>query len=173
MYRGGNQKSAVGAKSEFNPKKYDRFGLSEDEVMEIKEAFDLFDSDKSGSIDKTELKNALQNLGIDNKNHTLTTMMKDLDTDNSGTVTFDEFIEMMTAKMSDKDTREDLNKVFRLFIGDDTAEKISIKHLRRVANDLQETMNDAELHEMIMRADNDKDDLVNFEEFYAIMTKKI
>ncbi len=34
-------------------------------------------------------------------------------------------------------------------------------------------MTDTELHEMIARADSDKDDMVNFEEFYAIMTKKI
>ena len=34
---------------------------------------------------------------------------------------------MMTAKMSDKDTREDLEKVFQLFLGDDNADKIDIK----------------------------------------------
>jgi len=133
----GNQKTGAAAKNEFNPKKYDRYGLSEDEVMEIKDAFDLFDSDKSGQIDKSELKNALQNLGIDNKNQTLHNMMQDLDKDESGTISFEEFIEMMTAKMSDRDTKDDLKKVFRLFIGDDSTDKISVKHLRRVANDLQ------------------------------------
>ncbi len=131
-----NQRGAP-AKNTFQAKNYQSYGLSEDEVNEIKEAFDLFDSDKSGSIDKSELKNALQNLGIDNKNHTLATMMKDLDKDDSGTVSFDEFIEMMTAKMSDKDTKEDLYKVFRLFIGDDSTDKISLKHLKKVASDLQ------------------------------------
>ncbi len=35
----------------FNAKAYERPGLSEDEVMEIKEAFDLFDTDNGGSID--------------------------------------------------------------------------------------------------------------------------
>jgi len=34
-------------------------------------------------------------------------------------------------------------------------------------------MSEAELLEMIARADTDKDDLVSFDEFYAIMTKKI
>ena len=29
----------------FNPKQYERPGLSEDEILEIKEAFDLFDTD--------------------------------------------------------------------------------------------------------------------------------
>ena len=163
----------VSNKSEFRAKDYEGKGLSEDEISEIKEAFDLFDVDKSGSIDKSELRNALQNLGIDNKNHTLNAMMKDLDKDNSGNVTLDEFLNMMTAKMSDKDTREDLEKVFRLFIGDDNSDKISFKHLRRVANDLQENMSDPELQEMINRADADRDNYVSLDEFIAIMTKKI
>ncbi len=34
-------------------------------------------------------------------------------------------------------------------------------------------MSEDELKEMIDRADTDKDQLVSFEEFYAIMTKKI
>jgi centrin-1 len=161
-------------KEEFNPKKYEKNGLTEDEILEIKEAFDLFDGDKSGEIDTDELKTALKNLGIDAKNQTLTNMMKDLDADGSGKIDFDEFIEMMTAKMSDRDTREDLKKVFDLFLGDDNRDgKITVKHLRRVARELNETMTDEELNEMIARADLDKDNGVDFEEFYQIMTKKI
>jgi len=161
-------------KPEFNAKNYEKNGLTEDEVMEIKEAFDLFDTDKSGQIDKEELKQALKNLGIDAKNQTLTNMMNDLDKDGSGQIDFDEFIDMMTAKMSDRDTREDLEKVFRLFLGDDDkADKITIKHLKRVARELNENMSDEELQEMIARADLNKDQGVDFEEFYQIMTKKI
>ena len=78
--------------TQFNPKKYEKYGLSEEEVLEIKEAFDLFDTDKSGNIGREELKQALSNLGIDNKNTTLTQMMTDLDKDNSGEISFDEFI---------------------------------------------------------------------------------
>jgi centrin-1 len=161
-------------KEEFNAKKYEKNGLTEDEVLEIKEAFDLFDGDKSGHIDKEELRQALKNLGIDTKNQTLQNMMADLDQDGSGKIDFDEFISMMTAKMSDRDTREDLQKVFRLFLGDDEkADKIELKHLKRVAKELNETMTDEELLEMIKRADIlDTDGKVNFEEFYNIMTKK-
>lgn len=167
---GGQQKK----KEEFDPKKFEKNGLTEDEVMEIKEAFDLFDSDKSGEIDVEELKNALKNLGIDAKNQTLANMMADLDKDKSGQIDFNEFIDMMTAKMSDRDTREDLEKVFRLFLGDDDkADKITIKHLKRVARELNENMSDEELQEMVVRADLNKDQGVDFEEFYTIMTKKI
>ena len=42
--------------------------LTEDEVEEIKEAFDLFDTDGSGSIDPKELRAAMQSLGFEAKN---------------------------------------------------------------------------------------------------------
>ena len=173
MNKGKKAQKVVAKQEEFNPKNYEKNGLTEDEVMEIKEAFDLFDTDHSGTIDTDELKQALGNLGIDAKNQTLQNMMNDIDKNQSGTIDFDEFIEMMTAKMSDKDTPEDLRKVFDLFIGDDNADKIELKHLKRVAKELGENMSDDELNEMIVRADTDKDGKVSFDEFYAIMTKKI
>ena len=55
-------------KLKFNAKKYERPGLTEDEIEEIKEAFDLFDTDGSGSIDPKELKAAMQSLGFEAKN---------------------------------------------------------------------------------------------------------
>ena len=161
--RGGN----------FDTKNYEKNGLTEDEVLEIKEAFDLFDTDHSGEIDVAELKQALMNLGIDTKNQTLQNMLADIDKNGNANIDFDEFIDMMTAKMSDKDTREDLEKVFELFLGDDDTDKIDIKHLKRVCKELNENMSDEELNEMIVRADTDRDGKVSFEEFYAIMTKKI
>jgi hypothetical protein len=45
-------KKGTGAKSkQFNAKAFERPGLTEEEVLEIKEAFDLFDTDGGGSID--------------------------------------------------------------------------------------------------------------------------
>merc|ERR1712057_147580 len=103
------------------------------------------------------------------KNQTIYQMIGDIDKDNDGSIDFEEFLDMMTAKMSDKDTREDIMKVFNLFDDDQTG-KISLRNLKRVAKELGETMTDAELLEMIERADNDQDGEINFEEFYAIMT---
>ena len=157
----------------FDTKNYEKNGLTEDEVLEIKEAFDLFDTDKSGEIDVNELKQALLNLGIDTKNQTLQNMLADIDKNGDSNINFDEFINMMIAKIPDKDTREDLEKVFELFIGDDNTDKIDIRHLKRVCKELNENMSDDELNEMIVRADSDRDGKVTFEDFYAIMTKKI
>lgn len=164
MYRSTDKKKLTYSR-------YERPGLTEDEIEEIKEAFDLFDTDGSGTIDPKELKAAMQSLGFDAKNQTIFQMISDLDRNKSGDIDFEEFLDMMTARMSDKDTREDINKVFRLFDDDGTG-SISLKNLRRVARELGETMTDEELQEMVDRADSNGDSLVSADDFYNIMTKK-
>ena len=47
-------------------------------------------------------------------------MISDIDKDGSGTIDFQEFLEMMTAKMGEKDSREEILKAFRLFDDDET-----------------------------------------------------
>ena len=53
----------------------------------------------------------------------------------SATVTFDEFIEMVTPRMLNRDSREEIMKVFALFDDDNTG-AISFKNLKRVATEL-------------------------------------
>merc|ERR1719215_1416207 len=108
----------------------------------------------------------MQSLGFEAKNQTIYQMIGDIDKDGSGEIDFEEFLDMMTAKMSDKDSRQDIQKVFNLF-DDDQSGKISLRNLKRVANELGETMSDAELLEMIERADANQDGEISPEEFYA------
>jgi centrin-1 len=68
-------------------------------------------------------------------------MISDLDRNRSGSIEFEEFLDMMTARMSDKDSRDDISKVFRLF-DDDSSGVITLRNLRRVAKELGETMTD-------------------------------
>merc|ERR1711912_22701 len=94
--------------------------LSEEQLDEIREAFSLFDSDASGMIDIRELKAAMRALGFEVKNEELKKMVTDIDNDGNGTIEFAEFLQMMTGKMGEKDTREDIEKVFKLFDDDNT-----------------------------------------------------
>eukprot|EP00274_Cyanoptyche_gloeocystis_P007843 CAMPEP_0196653436 /NCGR_PEP_ID=MMETSP1086-20130531/3059_1 /TAXON_ID=77921 /ORGANISM="Cyanoptyche gloeocystis , Strain SAG4.97" /LENGTH=99 /DNA_ID=CAMNT_0041984633 /DNA_START=400 /DNA_END=696 /DNA_ORIENTATION=+ len=98
-------------------------------------------------------------------------MISDIDKDGSGTIDFEEFLEMMTQKMSEKDPKEDILKAFKLF-DDDSTGKISFKNLKRVAKELGENMTDEELQEMIDEFDKDGDGEINEDEFMAIMTKR-
>merc|ERR1712036_133302 len=144
--------------------------LSDEQLDEIREAFSLFDSDASGMIDIRELKAAMRALGFEVKNEELKKMVTDIDNDGNGTIEFVEFLQMMTAKMGEKDTREDIEKVFKLF-DDDNTNKISFRNLARVA-ELGETIDDEELQDMINQADRDGDGAINADEFYRIMKKK-
>lgn len=150
------------------PKK--RTELTEEQKQEIKEAFDLFDTDGSGTIDAKELKVAMRALGFEPKKEEIRKMIQDVDKDGSGVIDFPEFLDMMTAKMAERDPREEMLKAFRLFDDDETG-KISFKNLKRVAKELGENMTDEEIQEMIDEADRDGDGEISEEEFMRIMKK--
>ena len=162
-------KKTLDSKS-FNPKQFERPGLTEDEIMEIKEAFDLFDTDNKGYIEPRELKEAMQSLGLDERSKIIYEMISDID-EETDKLDFKEFLNLMTARMSEKDSKEDIKKVFKLF-DEDSKGYITIANLKKISKDLGEGMDDIELQEMIERADADGDGRVTFEDFYNIMTKK-
>merc|ERR1719263_1244877 len=143
-------------------KKKPRGSLTDEQVEEVREVFGLFDADQSGAIDCRELKGAMRALGFEVKNEELIKMVSDIDTDGNGTVEFKEFMGMMTGKMGEKDSREDIVKVFKMF-DDDSTNKISFRNLARDAEELQD---------MINQSDKDGDGEINFDEFYRIMKKK-
>merc|ERR1712196_177055 len=120
-------------------KKKAKGGLSEEQIEEIREAFNLFDADNSGAIDVRELKAAMRALGFEVKKEELKKMISDIDNDGNGSIEFQEFLEMMTGKMGEKGTREDIEKVFKLF-DDDNTNKISFRNLARVAEELGENI---------------------------------
>ena len=147
-------------------------GLDEEAMEEIKEAFNLFDTEGKGNIDVRELKAAFRALGFQVKKAEIRQMFVDMDKDlSSATITYDEFVEMVTPRMQNRDSREEIMKVFALFDDDNTG-AISFKNLKRVATELGENLTDEELQEMIDEADRDGDGVINEEEFYRVMRKR-
>ena len=73
-----------------------RSELSEDQKQELREAFDLFDSDKTGSIDLHELKVLMRALGFDVKKPDVIKMVHEVDPSNNGTVDYNQFLELST-----------------------------------------------------------------------------
>ncbi len=114
----------------------------------------------------------MRSLGLEtNKNQTVYQMIQDIDQDSKGEIDFDEFLELITTKLAGSDTEEDVQKIFELFDDDQTG-FITLHNLKRVASELGERMDDAELLEMIERADLDQDGQISTQEFYRIMTYK-
>ena len=109
-------------------------------------------------------------LGFEPKKEEIKKMIADIDKDGSGTIDFEEFLQMMTSKMGERDSREEIMKAFKLFDDDNTG-AISLKNLKRVAKELGENLTDEELQEMIDEADRNGDGQIDEEEFYRIMKK--
>ena len=118
--------------------------LSEEQKNDIREAFNLFDSQGTGVIDTKDLKVAMRALGFEPRKEEIKKMLMDVDKDNSGKLTFEGFLTLMGSKMSEKDAKEEILKAFKLFDDDDTG-KISFENLKRVANELGENLTDEEL----------------------------
>lgn len=109
-------KPVVGqAKKAFDANDYVTPMLPKEEVIEIKQAFDIFDGDGSGVIDPAELKQAFIDLGFTGQNKFVYQILAELDDDNSGGIDFDEFLKLATAKVTEKDSRADIMKVFNSF----------------------------------------------------------
>ncbi|XP_029139032.1 caltractin isoform X2 [Protobothrops mucrosquamatus] len=109
-------------------------------------------------------------LGFEPKKEEIKKMIADIGKDGSSTLSFEDFLTMMTTKMNEKDSKEEILKAFRLFDDDGTG-KISFKNLKRVSKELGENLTDEELQEMIDEADRDGDGEINEEEFLKIMKK--
>merc|ERR1711865_1101426 len=133
----------MGSTSSNMPKK-PRGSLSDEQVEEVREVFGLFDADNSGAIDCRELKGAMRALGFEVKAEELKKMVEDIDSDGNGTVEFKEFMGMMTGKMGEKDSREDVVKVFAMF-DDDSTNKISFRIMKKKGNFLEDLSSDDDM----------------------------
>ncbi|XP_061172578.1 calmodulin-A-like [Saccostrea echinata] len=142
--------------------------LSDEQVAEFREAFNLFDKDGDGSITTTELGTVMRSLGQNPTESELQDMINEVDYDESGTIDFDEFLQMMARKMRDTDTTEELKEAFKVFDKDGNG-FISASELRHVMKSLGERLTDEEVDEMIKEADLDGDGQVNYEEFVKMM----
>ena len=99
----------------FNPDDFVTMTLPREEVIEIRQAFEIFDQDGSGVMDPAELKQAFIDLGFTGQNKFVYQILAELDEDQSGGIDFAEFLRLATAKIGEKDSRAEINKVFSAF----------------------------------------------------------
>ena len=151
-----------------------KVGLNAEEVDEIRQAFELFDTNGTGRIDPKELKAAMQSLGFDTKNPVIYQLIADLDTPENakkGGIDFNTFVEAINDKLGDRSSREGIKRIFELFKDDPNQDTITLSSLKRIAKELGEQMSADELRDMLERASSNGQELT-FDEFYEIMTKR-
>ncbi|PAA62089.1 hypothetical protein BOX15_Mlig018223g1 [Macrostomum lignano] len=143
-------------------------GLTEEQIEEFREAFSLFDKDGDGTITNKELASVMRALGQNPSQEELKEMIKEVDQDGSGSIEFDEFLEMMKKQMNSADSEEEVRRAFRLFDADGDG-FLSATELHQVMQNLGERLTMEEVEAMIGEADTDRDGQVSFSEFAKIM----
>ena len=99
----------------FKAEDYASLTVPVEEVKDIKTAFDIFDNDGSGIVDPQELKVAFEKLGFAGSNKFVYQILAELDDDQSGGIDFAEFLRLATAKLGEKDSRAEIDKVWGSF----------------------------------------------------------
>ena len=140
---------------------------------EIQEAFELFDSN-DGKLNVREVRDAMLNIGYDEKNPVVYEVMTELDntrSKNAGGATFNDFCQTVNYRVPEKESIEDLRNVFNLFLDDPNSDSTSLESIKRVADELGENIEEVELNAMLNKASKSGAKLT-FDDFVAIMTGK-
>ncbi|KAG8062372.1 hypothetical protein GUJ93_ZPchr0003g16838 [Zizania palustris] len=145
--------------------------LTEEQIAELKEAFNLFDKDGDGVITSIELGTVLSSLGQNYTEAELQDMIKYADADLNGVIDFHEFLNVMAHKMPDAVSENAVREAFNL-IDKDKNGYICADELRQVMGNLGEKLTDQEVADMIKEADLDGDGLISYEDFVKLMMSK-
>ncbi|CAF3390894.1 unnamed protein product [Rotaria sp. Silwood1] len=145
------------------------FHLSEEQVSEIRDAFNMYDKDRKGEISTSLLGTVMKNLGHNLKPDQLAECIDAVDGDGSGTVDFDEFLALMAKKTKEAEDERELREVFRVF-DKNSRGVIDVTDLKMIFKALDPDMPDDEVEQIISEVDEDGSGTVDYEEFYKLMT---
>ena len=134
----------------------------------LSDAFANADVDGDGKLSYDELKDLLQCLGLEKDEQKLDKFVRAVDTDGDGVIDFTEF-QQIVDKMNTKATsfEHHLREMFN-FYDEDGNGRIDHFELRALMAQLGVDLSDEELAAMMMEADRDGSDDVDYEEFSAL-----
>ncbi|CAG9865191.1 unnamed protein product [Phyllotreta striolata] len=140
--------------------------ISEELVVEFKEAFALFDEDGDGLIDTSELGTIMRALGQNPTESELEDMIKEI---NTGKINFPIFLKIMAVKLKSTDNSEELREAFRVFDKDGNG-FILASELRYVMTHMGEKLSEDEVNDMLRETEIDRDGCINYEKFVISMS---
>jgi len=146
----------------------EEYTLTEEQIADFREAFNKFDTEKNGEIPTSELGTVMRMLGHNLKKDQLQLAIEAVDGDGSGSVDFDEFLQLMAKKTAEAEEEMELRESFRI-LDKDNQGTISVDVLKGIIKALDEEMSDQDVDDMIAEIDEDASGTVDYEEFKAVM----
>ena len=142
--------------------------LTEEQVEELKEAFQLFDFDGNGSISTKELGTVMRSLGQNLMDVELDDLINEVDADGSGLIDFPEFLTISARKMKDTDSEEEIREAFSIFDKDGSG-LITADDVVNIMSNLGEKLTSEEIHEMLAEAKINQDGKIDYNDFLNLM----
>ncbi|KAA0725450.1 Calcium-binding protein 5 [Triplophysa tibetana] len=148
--------------------------LADDEIEELREAFNEFDKDKDGLISCKDLGNLMRTMGYMPTEMELIELGQNINMNLGGRVDFEDFVELMAPKLLAETAGmigvKELRDAFKEFDMDGDGE-ITTEELRcAMSKLLGEHMNEKEIDAVVREADNNGDGTVDFEEFVRMLS---
>ena len=75
----------------------------------------MFDTDGSNSIEHHELRDVMRKLGLNPTQDELDDILRDIDKDMDGEIDYNEFLRLMSTKLKDAQTQDELFEAFLVF----------------------------------------------------------
>jgi len=136
----------------------------------IKEGLEMLDVENKGIIDPLELKQALEEMNLKEKNLFMYELFSSLCDDKNiklkGGITLDEFINYFIEKISDDESKEGIKNIFNTFC--DIDNKIPLSKIYQTGKEIGDEENYIEIKRLVEMSKTGGKEL-NFEEFYDIM----
>ena len=144
--------------------------LSEQEICELHEAFNIFDVESDGSIDSKQLIILMNSLKQYPSQKELEKILNEFNIDKNGQIYFNQFLKIMAKRL--KNIKEDEDRYLKnLFSNLDRNNNglISIHEIRYIVTHSNENISEKDIETIMKEADTDGDGLISFEEFMTIM----
>ena len=141
--------------------------IPEDKINEYKEAFDMFDRDKQGTISCDEIYKIMKNQGNPMKKEEIEYMIEEIDEDGDGEINFEEFVTMMEKQTNiiDETEEEAVLQAFRNFDRDHDG-KITNFEFKYILGQIGDgRFSNEEINLLFKEADLDADGMLDYQDF--------
>ena len=143
---------------------------SKEELQSIEKAFKLF-ADRNGIVHLNNMVIAMKELKLDETEPVIYDLMAELEAETKQGITYDDFVQLLTAKLQDRESQKSTERVYELFVEDPNG-TLNYEVLKKVANQVGDQTSDEDLQRLIKNGSSNGTD-IPYDEFHSIMTKDI
>merc|ERR1712146_86167 len=143
--------------------------FTDEQKKEFRKNFNLFDKKRTGSIPIADMGTVLRSLGQNPTEAELAALVEEVDKDKSGTIEFDEFVDLMARTSKSKDQMEEEIKNAFLTFDADNSGYITREELVETLTTMGDPVDEETINGMIAEADLDGDGKIDYKEFTKIM----